>query len=56
MIKEFNTLKQTQESIFKNPQLKALLEDKRIDSTTFLSKYTILQNNLNSVATNQLLQ
>lgn len=55
MVKEFKILKHTQESIFQNPKLKALLEDQRIDSATFLSKYTILQNNLSSVATNQLL-
>ena len=54
LMDELQKLKQTKDSLFDNPEIKHVLKENGISKNTFLSKFTILENNLNGVTSGQL--
>jgi hypothetical protein len=52
---EYKELRETQERIFGHPEIKKLMKDKKLKSTTLLSKFTILENNFSGLTSSHLL-
>lgn len=54
-IAEYNQLRQTQESIFQNPEVRQLLKEKALQDKTLLSPFTVFENSIVGVTANHLI-